>query len=143
MIDSDLPLSGIENEADIPFLGSWKETPKNWNAHLGLTPTEAPDPEEFWKDEPDKADGYANVYLAIDDFYDGDRWIRSIRKDVEEWLNKNAGPRRCYGLDWYQNPQDYDWHVRGDVHRNGKNMVQICVRDLKMAMFLKLKFGGK
>lgn len=143
MDDFDLPLSGVENEKDIPHLGAWNNRPKNWNTYLDLQPEETISPEEFWKDEPDKADGYANVYIPVEDFYDGEAWVRYIRSDVEEWLNKNAGPRRCYGLDWYQNTQDYDWYVRGEVTRDRKRVVQVCIRDLKMAMFLKLKFGGK
>lgn len=106
-------------------------------------PEDRVDPSEFWRDEPDKAEGYANVYFPVDEFYEGDHWNRYVKPDVEEWLNNNAGPRRCYGLDWYQNPQNYDWHVRGEVTRNGANAVQVCIRDLKVAMFLKLKFGGR
>jgi len=134
-----------ENEEDIPYLWSWSKTPKNWNTHLDLTPTEPVDPEEFWKDEPDKADGYANVYIPKDDFYEPDpedKWVTQIKPGIKEWLDRNAGERRAFGLDWYQRPQDYDWYVRGETTHKGKGAIQVCVRDPKMAMFLKLKFGG-
>lgn len=136
-----------ENESDIPVLGSWNKIPRDWNSYLGITFTdqvEELDPEEFWKDEPDKADGYANVYIPFDDFYTpAGPCGYLIKSDVEEYFNDHAGPRRCYSLDWYQNTMDYDWYVRGQLYRNDKKLVQVCIRDLKMAMLIKLTFGGK
>ena len=115
-----------------------------------LQPTGGPkdrvDPSEFWKDEPEKADGYANVYIPEDEFYaprEDWREKKTIEPSMLAWLNENAGPRRAYGLEFYQSPQDFDWSVRGDLGRDNEMVVQVCIRDLRAAMFLKLKYGGR
>lgn len=134
-----------ENEENIPYLtASLKAMGHQWNKDV--PPGESVDPEEFWRDEPGKAEGYANVYISKNEFYEPEgppSWKQVIKPEILGWLNTNAGPRRAYGLDWYQNTQDYDWYVRGETKHQGRCTIQVCVRDLKIAMLLKLKFGGK
>lgn len=119
-------------------MGDWPLQPEGG-------PEDRVDPSEFWKDDPEKADGYANLFVSEEEFYsprESYRDTKVIAPDMLAWLNENAGPRRAYGLEFYQNPQDFDWSVRGDLFRDKRTIVQICIRDLKAATLFKLKYGG-